>query len=334
VRPRVAIVYNKPVPNQYYDKVEERAVGSILDSVEAVHHALLESGCSIVRVPLLPPLEQLSKNLKNLTADLLFNLFEGFAGYPETEAMVPKIASKLGIPYTGCSSEALSLALDKARTKAILEEWGIATPRYQLLNPETIDKFHLSYPCIVKPCRQDASHGLSENSVVDEFAALEKQVELISNIFGREVLVEEFIDGPEFNATIMGDSKYTVLPISEIDYLLPAGMPRILTFAAKWQPDSLYFQGTEVVCPAQVSDSERKGITKTTVAVFKLLCQEGYARLDMRLDGEGQLNVIEVNPNPDISPDSGAARQAKAAGMSYAQFINRIVELALDKGSR
>lgn len=327
---RVAIVYNKPVPSRYDLMGEEKAVVSILDSVEAVHQALLEAGYDVVQVPLLLPLEQAKKEVKSLAVDLVFNLFEGFCGYPETEALVPEMATEVGIPYTGCPSAAIRLALDKAKTKAILEESGIATPNYQLLIPETLSLFHLSYPCIVKPRAEDASHGLSEESVVHEFTSLEKQVRVVSNLYG-QALVEEFIEGQEFNATVLGNSRCTVLPVSEIAYSLPSGMPRVLTFAAKWEPDSLYFQGTKPICPAQISNPERERIVKMALAVFRLLCCRGYARVDMRLDSEGRLNVIEVNPNPDISPGTGAARQAEAAGMTYTQFIKKIVLLAQEK---
>ena len=327
---RVAIVYNKPVPSRYDLMGEEKAVVSILDSVEAVHQALLEAGYDVVQVPLLLPLEQAKKEVKSLAVDLVFNLFEGFCGYPETEALVPEMATEVGIPYTGCPSAAIRLALDKAKTKAILEESGIATPNYQLLIPETLSLFHLSYPCIVKPRAEDASHGLSEESVVHEFTSLEKQVRVVSNLYG-QALVEEFIEGQEFNATVLGNSRCTVLPVSEIAYSLPSGMPRVLTFAAKWEPDSLYFQGTKPICPAQISNPKQERIAKMALAVFKLLCCRGYARVDMRLDSEGRLNVIEVNPNPDISPGTGAARQAEAAGMTYTQFIKKIVLLAQEK---
>lgn len=330
MRSRVAIVYNEPVPSHYKPEEKKETIAGILNSVKAVHQALLESGYDVVEVPLLPPLERARKELESLAADLVFNLFEGFAGSSETEAMVAEIVSELGIPYTGCSAETLALALDKAKTKAMLEESGFATPRYQLLSPETISDFHLSYPCIVKPCNEDASSGLSEKSVVSEFTALEEQVKLVSSLF-EQALVEEFIDGREFNATILGNSDYTILPVSEIDYQLPPEMPRILTFASKWEPESLYFQGTKAVCPAQVPDSEREHIAETALAVFQLFSCHGYARVDMRRDRGGQLNIIEVNPNPDISPDSGAALQAKTAGMDYPGFIDKIATLALEK---
>ena len=310
---------------------EEKALLGVLGEVKAVHQNLAESGYSVVRVPLMPPLEQLREKLENLEADLVFNLFEGFDGRPETEAIVADVLAELGLPYTGCPGSALALALDKVRAKALLETAAIATPEYQLLSPQTLSAFHLGFPCIVKPCGEDASHGLSENSVVGDAISLEKQVASVTELFGGKALVEEFADGREFNATILGVRELMVLPISEIAYSLPPGMPRILTFAAKWEPQSMYFQCTKAICPAEIDADMRERIVETALSVFRLLGCSGYARVDFRLDSEGGLKVIEVNPNPDISPGSGAARQAEAAGMTYQQFVEKLVLLALEK---
>lgn len=333
MRTHVAIVYNHPCPSRYDDVGEEKAALGVLNAVEAAYQALLELGYYVVRVPLKPPVEQVRRKLKSLDVDLVFNLFEGFCGYPETEALVPEILSENGIPYTGCPGSAISLSLDKAKAKAILKTAGIPTPDFQLLHPRTLHTFQLSYPCIVKPSAEDASHGLSPQSVVDNFAALQKQVQVVSKSFSDGVLVEEFIGGREFNATVLGNSKCTVLPVSEIVYSLPPGMPRILTFAAKWEPESIYFQGTKAVCPANINAEEQVCITETALTVFRLLGCRGYVRVDMRMDEEKRLNVIEVNPNPDISPDAGAVRQAEAAGMIYPQLIEKIVQIALEGNS-
>jgi D-alanine-D-alanine ligase len=306
----------------------------VLDAVTAVHQALLEIGHQVTRVPLAPPLKSTRGKLSSLDVDLVFNLFEGFCGSPETEAIVPEALSELGIPFTGCPDTALRLALDKARGKVLLKAAGIPTPDFQLLNPQIMHMFQLGYPCIVKPRSEDASHGLSEASVVTNSVSLGKQVQLISASYHGGALVEEFIDGREFNATVLGNSQGTVLPVSEIVYSLPSEKPRVLTFTAKWEPDSLYFQGTRAVCPAEISADERESINQIALAAFRLLGCQGYARVDMRVDKDGQLNVIEVNPNPDISPDSGAARQAGAAAMNYTQFIEKIVKLALEKEYR
>ena len=332
MRPRVAIIYNEPSPGRYHAMNEEKALLGVLDEVKAVHRALTESGYSIVRVPLVPPLEQLREKLEKLEADLVFNLFEGFDGRPETEAVAADVLAELGLPYTGCPGYALALALDKIRTKVLLEAAAIATPGYQLLSPQTLSTFHLGFPCIVKPCGEDASHGLSENSVVCDAVSLERQVAWVTELFGGKALVEEFMDGREFNATVLGIRELMVLPISEIAYSLPPGMPRILTFAAKWEPHSVYFQGTKAICPAEIGAEMRERIVETALSVFKLLGCSGYARVDFRLDSGGRLKVIEVNPNPDISPGTGAARQAVAAGMTYQQFIEKLVRLALERG--
>ena len=330
---KVAIVYNEPEPSRYDSTGEAKAVLGVLDSVQAVDESLRELGYSVTRLPLSLPLEEAIEKLKSLSVDLVFNLFEGFCGYPETEALVPEALSELGIPYTGCRGDIIRLALDKAKIKIFLQAAGVPTPNAQLLTPQTLDTFQLNYPCIVKPCGEDASHGLTGDSVVSDFASLKKQVRVISESYGGRALVEKFLDGREFSATIMGKSQYSVLPVSEMVYALPPGMSRILTFAAKWEPDSLYFQGTTTVCPAEIKAEEEERIASTALAVIRLIGCRGYARVDMRADSEGRINVIEVNPNPDISPGTGVARQSTAAGMTYTQFIDKIIQLALEKES-
>jgi D-alanine-D-alanine ligase len=330
MRMRIAIIYNEPQQSHYDAVGAEKAVLDVLEAVDAVHRSLLELDFDVTMVPLVLPLEQAERELKNLDTDLVFNLFEGFCGFPETEAVIPEILSKMGIPFTGCPGPVLSLALDKAKTKLILTAAGIKTPDFQLLNPKTLHVFRLDYPCIVKPCCDDASNGLSEESVVHDFLALERQVSVICDFYGGNAIVETFVTGREFNATVMGNSGLTALPVSEIVYSLPSGMPEILTFDAKWETDSLYFKGTKPVCPAEIEAEEQQHIAETITTVYRLLGCQGYARVDLRMDQEGELNVIEVNPNPDISPGTGAARQAEAAGMTYTQFVEKIVQLALD----
>jgi D-alanine-D-alanine ligase len=325
---QVAIVYNEPVAGRYGPVGEASAILAIRDDVRVVHQALSELGHSVVEVPLLPPFAQAADTLRNLDVDAIFNLFEGFVDHPETEATVAHILDKLRLPCTGCTGSALALALDKARAKAFMDEFGILTPRYQLLSPETLSKFNLDYPCIVKPRREDASHGLSENCVVRDYSSLRERVVSVTTYFGGMALVEEFLEGREFNATVLHNSEAVVLPVSEIMYSLPPNMPEVLTYAAKWDPNSVYFKHTNAVCPAQIGVEEQAHIVEIAVTVFRLMVGHGYARVDMRMDAQGKINVLEVNPNPDISPDAGAALQAQAAGMSYNQFIGEILTLA------
>jgi len=330
---KIAIIFNEPSSDRYGDMGESKAVASVLEEVRPVHRALTELGYSVVKIPLRPPLELVEEKLRALEADLVFNLFEGFEGRPETEAIVADMLCGLGIPFTGNPPSTLSLALDKAKAKAVLESDGVRTPKYQSLSPENLHLFHLNFPCIVKPLGEDASHGVSEESVVKDLDQLEKQVTKISQLFRGNTLVEEFLEGREFNVTVLGNNEPITLPVAEMVYYLPPELPKLLTFAAKWHEESLYYKGTRATCPAEIGEQEREQISQTALTAFKLLGCRGYARVDMRLDAEEVPNVLEVNPNPDISPGYGAARQAKAAGLTYSQLIEKIVMFALEEHS-
>jgi D-alanine-D-alanine ligase len=135
--------------------------------------------------------------------------------------------------YTGCPAAALKLALHKAQAKDRLRECGIPTPDYQVLSNDNLYTFKLKFPCIVKPLGEDASHGITTSSVVHNALELSRQLARVSTGYNGDVLVEEFVTGREFNATVLDDG---VLPISEIIYTLPANMPWLLTYDAKWQP--------------------------------------------------------------------------------------------------
>lgn len=323
---RIAIIYNHPQPSRYDEMGESIAVNSLLDSVTSVRKVLDELGYEVNLTPLVPPLDEAAAIISGLEADFVFNLFEGFCGYPQTEAIIPDLCDKHRLPYTGCPGSALRLALNKAEVKLKLRDYDIATSDFQILDGGTLHSFSLSYPVIVKPINEDASHGIDSESVVYNQKELEKQVEKISSNYGGSALVEEFVSGREFNATILGDE---ILPISEIVYSLPPHLPLILTYEAKWQEDSLYYKKSHAVCPAEISSDEHNNLVALALAAFKAITPSGYGRVDMRQDdATGIFKVIEVNPNPDISPNSGAAKQAKASGMAYNIFIEKILALA------
>lgn len=331
MRPKIAIIYSKPDYRRRSIWKEEQAELSIVYMVRAVYHALSELGYPVVKIPLSPPLELAKNKLKSLQTDVVFNLFEGFDDQPKTEIDIAYALSELGLDYTGCNGYTLLLALDKAKASAILKGAGIETPNCQLLSPETLSAFNLNYPCIVKPAGESASHGLTEESVVYDSNHLEKQVLKISQQFGDKALVEEFVDGREFNVTVIGNKEPSALPATEIVYSLPPGMPQILTFAAKWDKQSTYFRHTKPICPTDIDSELRSKIEATAISVFKILYCSGYARVDFRMDHNERIKVLEFNPNPDLSLDAGIALQAKAAGMKYGELIEKIVLLAVER---
>lgn len=332
---KAAVLYNEPLSDRYQAMGEARAIEGVLDEVKAVGQVLLEQNYSPVFVPLRPPLERARALLQALDADIYFNLFEGFDGSPETEARFASILVELKKSFTGCPPAALELALDKARTKELFKNGGILTPGFQVVSNGDLAGFHLDFPCIVKPLAEDASHGITESSVVYDPDSLKQQVAKISSLFRGRVLVEEFLEGREFNTTVMGTgARLTVPAVSEIVYTLPPDKPRLLTFEAKWDEQSQYYLNTKAVCPAKITGEQKSEISRIARLAFTLTGCAGYARVDIRQDALGRFNVLEVNPNPDITPGSGAALQAAAAGWDYCQFIEKIISYARKRKQR
>jgi D-alanine-D-alanine ligase len=291
---------------------------------------LSELGHQVEVVPLSPD-ESITGRRELSDAGFVFNLFEGFAGRPETEAAVARALENTGLPFTGCPASSLALTLDKPATHLVLGYAGLATPRFQLLDPADTADFDLDFPCIVKPPADDASHALSPESV----AAGREELAIALNRIAKRypdspALVEEFLNGREFNVTVLGNNSPRLLAVSEIIYTLPTGCPRLLTFAAKWSPDSAYYRHTAVRCPAVLDNSLAAELEHAALTAFRATGCRGYARMDFRLNAAGRPVILEVNANPDLSPEAGVARQAEAAGMTYRELIDAIVKLALE----
>ena len=334
MREKVAVIYNEPLPGRYHDLGEGGAVAGVLDAVASVCQALNALEYEVQVLALKPPLSKIKNQksnikeaLKQLSVDIVFNLFEGFDDSSESEAEVAYLLKKMRVCFSGSPGHALLLSQNKAVAKQVLRQHSIPTPDWQVLSPENFD-FGLTFPCIIKPLNTHASHGLSEESVVEDFPALAKQVGFVHRAYEQLALVEEFLPGREFCALVMGNEHPTVFPIEEIVYTLPPGKPRILAYPAKWDPQDAYFRETKVKCPAEVSQELRQKVETLALHSFLALGCRGYARVDVRQDKEGQLKVLDVNPNPDIGPGAGARLQAEAAGLDYPAFIGEILSLA------
>lgn len=325
---KVGIVYNDPVPGAYHKLGEMGAVAGVLDSVAAVSQALCELHCEVVTLALTPPLSTAEPELRKVDVDIVFNLFEGFDGASDSEAAVAGLLEEMGVCFTGSPSYALRVCQDKSMAKQVLRSHGIPTPDWQALSPQNLGDFHLSFPCIIKPLGEHASHGISEKSVVSVLRSLKKQVDFIYQAYGRPSLVEEFLPGREFCTLVVGNERLRVFPIEEVIYGLPPRKPRILTYAAKWVAEDGYFGWTKQKCPAEVTADLKENIEDLALRSFVALGCRGYARMDMRQDREGQLMVLDVNPNPDISAQGGARLQVEAAGVDYVAFIQEILSLA------
>jgi D-alanine-D-alanine ligase len=186
----------------------------------------------------------------------------------------------------------------------------------------------LVFPLIVKPVAEDASIGVGPDAVVHTVRALCERVAYVVERYRQAALAEVFVVGREFNISLWGDPP-RVMPLAEIDFAaFDDPYARIVSFAAKWEADSFEYHHTPVLCPASVDPSLGDHVSHVARRAWTTMGCQGYARVDMRLDQNGRLYVVEVNCNPDLSPDAGFYRAAETAGYSYEDMVVRIVEIA------
>lgn len=258
---------------------------------------------------------------------VVFNLLEGLGDRADLEPEAVRCLERLGYRYTGSSAETIDLCLDKAAAKRVLESFGIPTPAYQVCIDEDT-AISVPLPAIVKPIAEDASLGIDEGAVVTTADQLRQRVSYVLETYEEPALVEEFIGGREFNVALWGAGKPECLPLGEIDYSGFADpLQRICSYAAKWEPKTNEYYLTPVVCPSNVGPRLAARIRSVAIAAFEAVGCRGYARVDMRVRN-GTPYVLEVNPNPDLSPDAGFARAALVAGYDYREMAERILHLA------
>ena len=283
----------------------------------------------------LPVDKNVNRTINEITSfnpDAILNFVESVEGITYYEYCIAGLYELLGHQYTGNIPSTLGNCLNKNRAKEILYSNGIKTPRAITLRPKekfTKKDVNLTYPLILKLVDEDASIGISENSVVNNYKELRKHFTFLTETYKKNLIVEEYIVGRELNCAILGDK---VLPISEIDFAgLPEGLPKIVTYDGKWIEGSTYYNHTKPICPANIDSDIKKKVEEIAINAYKVLNCRDYARVDVRLSNDGTPYVIEINPNPDVSSDSGFARAAEASGKSYSELLFAITSFALQR---
>lgn len=329
----VGIAFNAydPITSQ---KTERPSEESVEQTAKEALTAVTELGYTAFILPLHKSFMAFLNRVKDLNADVIINLCEAFAGYPQLESNVAAAFELLGVAFTGNDSRTLALCLNKFKTKAILKQSGLPTAPAKILDSPDA-KLDIPFPVIVKPNTEDASLGVHPDSVVRDQENLQKQVQRIIDIHEQPALVEAYIDGREFNVGVLDDGKPEALPVSEIDFSkMPEGQEHILCYEAKWLTDDILYTSTPPVCPAQIDDALKAKLQETAVKAFLVTSCRDYARVDFRMDKKGKIYVLEVNPNPDISLNAGYARALAAAGIEYKVFWQKMIEKALARKAK
>ena len=280
------------------------------------------------------------KVLRKIKTDFIFNCVDDNIGdIPFSSHLVPEIAEKMGIPYSGGSSKNILLTTDKAATKKILLKNNIPTaPFIVIQNQErpglaAAGQAFTDYPLIVKPIASDGSEGVTQKSVVENRKQLIIAIENNFKLFHQSALVEKYIKGREINVAVLeikGLPK--VLPASEITFSKAYGQKyKIVDFESKWRPETPQYNNTPAVCPAEISPPLLRKLQTAVVKIWEIMDLQGYARVDFRIDKKANSFVLEINVNPDIenNPAVGFPRAARAAGLNYKNLILTIVDSSI-----
>ncbi|HKC04503.1 MAG TPA: ATP-grasp domain-containing protein [Patescibacteria group bacterium] len=331
----IAFAYNVKKSTPSTDLEKQKDLEFDLPSViSGIEKSITELGHKVYRVEADENAFIKLKKLKG-KVDLVFNIAEGLWGEAR-ETQIPIICEILKIPYTHSGPTTHTISLDKSFTNLILKgAERINVPDSHVVKEKnwTLPS-RLKFPLIVKPNNEGSSKGVLDANVVDNEKDLKKRVEIISEKFTKEVLIEEYIDGREFTVAVMGNEEITVLPIIEQKFdFLPKGMNKIASFELKWLYEDSLTDLTEAYdCPAKLSTSQKKEIERVTKEVYTVLDVKDCARLDFRMNQKGKLYFIEINTLPGINPSldgiSYFPLAARTAGLNFTQMIGKIISLA------
>jgi D-alanine-D-alanine ligase len=272
--------------------------------------------------------------LAKCDADLVFNLTESFDGDDTKEMNVVAYVDLLGLRFTGAGPHAIFMSQDKAVAKKIFAFHGIKTPFFATSYRGRIEHAHdISFPLIVKPSWEDGSIGIDAGAVVTNIKEMMERIEYIQDEFDSPALIEEYIEGREIYAGVLGSYEGAqVLPLIELDLSrLPEGTPKIASYDVKFEKNTEVYKLTKSAIAEDLDEATRERLSDTALAAYRALKLRDYGRIDMRLAPNGDVYVIEANPNPWLASGQEFAMAAKASGLSYTEMIGTIVDLAMSR---
>ena len=317
-RLRVGLTYNIRRTPALSADTDHDAEYDTPQTIAAIREAIESHGHTVIELEATP---ELSTLLPTAAVDCVFNIAEGIGGR-NREAQVPALLELLGIPYTGSDPTAMSLALDKSLAKQIVAQAECLTPTAMVMRTgkERLIK-GLAFPLMVKPVAEGSSKGIVGRSVVETEQELREAARELIQKYKQDALVETYLPGREFTVALLGESKPKALPPLEVIFLDKTNKHPIYDF------DSKFIGGrTTHAVPADVDEPLRREIERVAKRAFVALGVRDYGRVDLRLDARGQVNFIELNPLPGLSPGfSDMCLIAEGVGISYRTLIGEIL---------
>ncbi len=326
----LVLLHEELVPPADLEGVSEEDIFDVKTEYDVVA-ALGGMGHEVKTLGVSDEVRPIRRAVERWKPDIVFNLLEEFQGKAAYDHHVVAYLELLGIPYTGCNPRGLIIARDKALTKKLLSYHRIPTPRFAVfrIGRKVRRPRVLEYPLIVKSQIEESSLGISKASVVYDDDHLAERVRLVHERIKTDAIVEHFIEGREIYVGVLGNERLTVLPAQEL-LIADRGpkQPLVATESVKHHPDYQERHGVEIVAFSAQADLQRS-LDRIAKRVYRMLGLDGYARIDLRLDGEGRPFVLEANPNAEIARYEELAAAAESVGISYEDLLQRIINFGL-----
>lgn len=257
-------------------------------------------------------------DVHNLVKDGFTHVYIALHGRGGEDGVMQGALELMGLPYTGSRVLGAALAMDKIRTKQIWQAQGLPTALYRVVTPTNFNVEsaqsildELDSPLIIKPAKEGSSIGMAK---VHTVAELETAV-VEAFKFDEEILIEQWIEGPEFTVAILGDE---VLPAIQLK------TPNIFyDYQAKYQSNT-----TEYLCPCPLPEEQHQQLQAYALEAFKAVSAEGWGRVDAMLDSKGQFQLLEVNTVPGMTEKSLVPMAANAAGYNFETLVSKVLDLA------
>lgn len=315
----VAVIYNLVASG---DRVD---VNSIVEGVADVQRTLEQLGHRVTLIRVSDGILPFVQQLEAARPDLVFNLCEGFGELSSGEYCIAGLLELLGVPFTGSGPFALALALDKPTAKRLFAAAGVPTPAFAVWRDGRSTPPPLPYPVILKLAGEDSSLGITGANVCRDDRTRDARAHALFAEYHAPLLIEEFIEGREFMVALLDREP---LVLEEIEFSVE---PRIVGYQAKWATGSPEDLGTRAVFKPAVPADLQQRLFDVAVRAWDVIGARDYARVDFRMNERGELFVLEVNPNPDITSNSGYRGSLQAVGITFPEFVSRIVACALNR---
>ena len=342
---RVAVVYNAVAKESSLDESD------VLIQVDAVEQALKQSGHRVVSLACGLNLSAVQNRLMKIQPDIVFNLVESLNGQDRLSHILPALLDSMGMPYSGSKSEALHFTSDKILAKLWMVEANLPTPPWlgpyppngpfltkHLEAARAAFRAQSGMRWLIKSLWQHASSGLHEDELIlgENADLIQTQLPKRAAQLGGACFAEAFIDGREFNLSLLADSHGPqVLPPAEIifdDY--PDDKLHIVGYRAKWEKDSYEYNHTPRRFDFPPQDAELlMRLDHMAKRCWQHFGLGGYARVDFRVDTDGQPWILEINTNPCLSPDAGFAAAVHQSGLTFAEAVDRILSDAISRNT-